>query len=197
MTTSAELPAENPLVAQTERQAHASIAGYIYQIEQAILRWISLGADDALYLEGVEDCDLYSPQQSSAQLCQFKARVSSVSLGRAEIIETLNNFWVAVAANPAVRCELRYVTTSPVVVEQHPALDQEDFTARLSVASQPLLAWPWTLSKGQWLPRPEYDKLVSQITTQPQSTTLLLGEPGSGKSALLSRLRNQTTRITA
>lgn len=360
MTTSAELPSENPLVAQTERQAHASIAGYIYQIEQAILRWISLGADDALYLEGVEDCDLYSPQQSSAQLCQFKARASSVSLGRAEIIETLNNFWVAVTANPAVRCELRYVTTSPVVVEQgnpfgvgvsgialwaraatdatvagqirshllgradlsvalrdflktgdlaavqaaffaritwttaapalealepeirrqlvhhgdsrsflvdacdaaypvlfafackactraqgrrltredflrefdaaakvhrenallkrerllahqnpswnlalgndaargeYPALDQQDLTARLTVASKPLLAWPSTLPKGQWLPRPEYDKLVSQITTQPQSTTLLLGEPGSGKSALLSRLAAECIKL--
>src|SRR4051812_14646817 len=106
------LPASNPLVADSQRQAQASIAGYIYQIEQSILRWINLRPDEALFLEGVEDCDVYSSQDQRSQGWQFKARADSVSLGRAEIIETLNNFWSATLANPAFRCELRYVTTS-------------------------------------------------------------------------------------
>lgn len=347
------LPVSNPLVANSQRQAHASIAGYIYQIEQSLLRWINLRTDEALFLEGVEDCDVYSSQDQSSQAWQFKARADSISLGRAEIIETLNNFWATNLANPAFACELRYVTTSAIVVEQnepfgaeisgitvwqravtnaadaeqirlhllrrtdltpqladflrdaevgdlqakllgritwtttaptsaelereikrqlvhlgegrsflaaacdatYPALfkftcnactrggarrltredflrefdeaarvhrenalikrqillatpcpdwsevvgsesgrgqfaaiDRTDFNTRIEAASQPLLSWPATLPNGAWLPRPEYDRLVAVVTKDNKSTTLLLGEPGSGKSALLSRL---------
>jgi len=71
------LPANNPLVANSQRQAHASIAGYIYQIEQSILRWINLQPDQALYLEGVEDCDVYSSQDQNSQAWQFKARANA------------------------------------------------------------------------------------------------------------------------
>ncbi|HEY4302336.1 MAG TPA: ATP-binding protein [Candidatus Didemnitutus sp.] len=353
-------PLQNPLAAQVDRQAWASFAGYIYQIEQAMLRWINLRPDEALYLEGVEDCDVCSSQDQSAQAWQFKARADSVSLGRAEIIQTLNNFWEMVRANPAFRCELRYVTTSPMVIEQgapfgdgiagislwkqaaadadsagrirahllgradlspelgaflrtsalpliqqeffaritwntsaparekleaeikrqlvhhgeawsflvpacdaaYPALfasackactraharrltredflrefdgaaqvhrenallkrqlllasptprwnevlssesgrgqfsaiDRTDFLERVTVASQPLLAWPATLPSGQWLPRPEYDQLSATITTQASSTSLLLGEPGSGKSALLARLAEHCVQL--
>lgn len=55
-------------------------------------------------------------------------------------------------------------------------------------ASRDLLAWRTTLPTGEWLERPELESLRQRIHTAPQSTTLLLGEPGCGKSAMLARL---------
>ena len=37
------------------RQAVPSLKGYAYQIWHSVYRWITLGKDDILYLEGAED----------------------------------------------------------------------------------------------------------------------------------------------
>lgn len=55
-------------------------------------------------------------------------------------------------------------------------------------ASQPLLTWPTTLPDGSWLARPELKTLCTHIRGTDGSLTLVLGEPGCGKSALLARL---------
>lgn len=55
-------------------------------------------------------------------------------------------------------------------------------------ASRDLLDWPTTLPGGDWLDRPELATLCEGLQTDESSTTLLLGEPGCGKSALLARL---------
>ncbi len=55
-------------------------------------------------------------------------------------------------------------------------------------ASRDLLAWPTTLPGGAWLQRPELEVLRQRIHQSPHSLTLVLGEPGCGKSALLARL---------
>lgn len=57
----------------------------------------------------------------------------------------------------------------------------------LAAASVDLLAWEKTLPNGRWMERPEqYDiEARFQLGT---SSTVLLGEPGSGKSALLSKV---------
>jgi len=60
-------------------------------------------------------------------------------------------------------------------------------------ASRELLAWPTTLDDGVWLDRPELGQLVHRIESETSSVTLLLGEPGCGKSALLARLGQQLT----
>jgi hypothetical protein len=62
-----------------------------------------------------------------------------------------------------------------------------------------LRTYPRTLPDGRELPRPELDALVEKIRTAPSSVTILIGERGSGKSALLSaldeRLRNHTIAV--
>ena len=55
-------------------------------------------------------------------------------------------------------------------------------------ASHDLLAWPTRLGKQHWIQRPELEQLLDRIFQNDFSTTLLLGEPGSGKSALLATL---------
>lgn len=71
-----------------------------------------------------------------------------------------------------------------------PALLPDDATLHdlLKRASQALLTWPTTLGEHRWIPREEFDRLSDLLATEPFSTTLLLGPPGSGKSALLARL---------
>ncbi|MBZ0170352.1 MAG: ATP-binding protein [Kofleriaceae bacterium] len=55
-------------------------------------------------------------------------------------------------------------------------------------ASQGLLNWPNTLGEGQQIERPELRQLVDRFQEAESSTTLILGAPGSGKSALLATL---------
>lgn len=57
----------------------------------------------------------------------------------------------------------------------------------LAVASVDLLAWEKTLPTGKWIERPERESIEARFQLD-TSSTVLLGEPGSGKSALLSRI---------
>lgn len=74
-------------------------------------------------------------------------------------------------------------------------LDQLDeaVTARdqFKPASRELLAWDRTLPGGTWLERPELGELLALVKPGDGSVTVLLGEPGSGKSALLSAFTAQ------
>jgi nucleoside phosphorylase len=57
----------------------------------------------------------------------------------------------------------------------------------LAAASVDLLAWEKTLPNGRWMERPER-KIIEGRFQHDTSSTVLLGEPGSGKSALLSQI---------
>lgn len=60
----------------------------------------------------------------------------------------------------------------------------------LGTRSADLLSWPQLLHSGEWIERPELGTLMSTICENNNSITVILGPPGSGKSALLSRLGN-------
>jgi nucleoside phosphorylase len=57
----------------------------------------------------------------------------------------------------------------------------------LGAASVDLLAWEKTLPNGRWMERPERESIEARFQLD-TSSTVLLGEPGSGKSALLSKI---------
>ena len=61
----------------------------------------------------------------------------------------------------------------------------------LNEASHALLSWPQTLPDGTWLARPEQQKLLNVVQSAEGTTTVLLGSPGSGKSALLASFCHQ------
>lgn len=71
--------------------------------------------------------------------------------------------------------------------------DAEAAKGALAEASVDLLSWEKTLPNGVWMERPEQTAIEERFEL-PSSTTVLLGEPGSGKSALLSRIAFQLAK---
>ncbi len=65
--------------------------------------------------------------------------------------------------------------------------EAENAKEALAAASAGLLAWEKTLPNGRWMERPERDNIETRFQLE-TSSTVLLGEPGSGKSALLSKI---------
>ncbi|HKZ42131.1 MAG TPA: AAA family ATPase [Candidatus Hodarchaeales archaeon] len=68
-----------------------------------------------------------------------------------------------------------------------------NFADTMRDVPQPLLDWPYTIN-GEWMERPELVEIRNEIhrliedNPKARSATLLLGSPGTGKSALLSCL---------
>lgn len=73
-----------------------------------------------------------------------------------------------------------------------PSSVDEAEAARIALAdaSADLLSWEKTLPNGDWIERPEQLAIAERLKL-PSSTTVLLGDPGSGKSALLSKIASQ------
>ena len=70
-------------------------------------------------------------------------------------------------------------------------IDQGKLLEELNAASQSLSSWPFTVGANQtWLERTEFNQIKEKLASKEPATLLLLGEPGSGKSALLSNLTN-------
>lgn len=63
----------------------------------------------------------------------------------------------------------------------------EEAKEALATASVNLLTWEKTLPNGSWIERPERDNIEARFQLD-TSSTVLLGDPGSGKSALLSKI---------
>jgi len=61
----------------------------------------------------------------------------------------------------------------------------------LADASKGLLSWRRTLSNNQQIKRLELNELLNRVKTEESSTTIILGVPGSGKSALMATLGNE------
>ncbi|MCA9666636.1 MAG: hypothetical protein KC503_13635 [Myxococcales bacterium] len=74
-------------------------------------------------------------------------------------------------------------------------VSRADLARRLRVASAPLRDWPATLGDDVWLEREELDRIRAKISESSSSVTLVVGGPGSGKSALLSRLLSEMTDV--
>jgi hypothetical protein len=74
------------------------------------------------------------------------------------------------------------------VAPEHEAKEYPELAAELLRASEDLLSWPATLPDGEQIVRPELDQLLSIPNQTIRSATVLIGEPGSGKSALLATL---------
>ncbi len=66
--------------------------------------------------------------------------------------------------------------------------DALDLDQEFIECSRGLLSWPRTLGNDEEIQRPELLEIIEKIQASNASTTLILGAPGSGKSALLAAL---------
>jgi len=90
--------------------------------------------------------------------------------------------------DPSIIQELQNIRALVQKGTEPPAIGFAELKKAVLRASASLLSWPRTLGENQWLERQELEILLERIDVNETSTTLLLGPPGSGKSALLSTL---------
>lgn len=108
-----------------ERDAWATIRGYVYQVDLTIARWLDVEPGNLLELEHGEDIDLLSqailPHDEAEQrrlLEQVKHREHALTLRTPAALAALANFSAHRTANPNVRLSFRYTTNARVGCER-------------------------------------------------------------------------------
>jgi len=109
-----------------------------------------------------------------------RGSVRLVVRARAKDIEHINLEALRTAASEVGVNLLGAVTLASLVAS-------DEALAVLALGSRDLLSWERTLPTGNWMVRPEEQAIEIRFALE-TSTTVLLGEPGSGKSALLSKI---------
>lgn len=74
------------------------------------------------------------------------------------------------------------------IVPEHSLEGLKEVTEELRIASHDLLHWPDSLPDGERFERPELQQLLALSSDRDRSVTAVIGDPGSGKSALLAVL---------
>lgn len=74
------------------------------------------------------------------------------------------------------------------LVPEHRLEELNEVAEELRLASYDLLSWPDTLPGGEQFVRPELDQLLTLCADNERTVTAVIGDPGSGKSALLAML---------
>lgn len=113
---STRMPSPTDFSGIQNRDATASIRGYVYQIYQSVLAWIFLGEDDVLILEGAEDFDVHSGP--SVVATQIKNEAGTVTLRSRSVLDSIKNFWTHQQNNDEFRVFLRFLTTAEAGCEK-------------------------------------------------------------------------------
>jgi chromosomal replication initiation ATPase DnaA len=100
----------SPLKSEPNRDATASIRGYVYQIYQSALAWIRLKPGETLFLEGAEDFDVHS--ENGVVTTQVKNQLQKLTLNNKGVIEAINNFWLNSKKNPSRTVSMRFLSTA-------------------------------------------------------------------------------------
>ena len=109
-----------------DRDAYASIRGYVYQIDRTVDRWLGLVAGQVLELERGEDIDLVgrlisaggAVEAEDRLLEQIKHREAAVTLRTPAALEALANFHDHRINNPGIELCFCFLTNATVGYEQ-------------------------------------------------------------------------------
>lgn len=107
---------QEPIKADTKRQATDSIEGYRYQILHSVNAWLDLADNDILYLEVAEDFDIESEGTFTAT--QVKHTQDPITLRSQQVIDAIKNYWELQTNNPDRRVKFRLLTKSQIGKEQ-------------------------------------------------------------------------------
>lgn len=97
---------------EVNRQAIASLKGYLYQIYQSVGAWIDLAAEETLLLEVAEDFALAT--KDALKGVQVKDVGGSVTLKNEGVRKTLVAYWEFKQANPEKDVSSIFVTTASI-----------------------------------------------------------------------------------
>lgn len=103
------------------RDAYATIKGYVYQVDTTLVRWLALPSGRRLQLECGEDIDEVSRSingQESRVAEQVKHREANPSLNQVGMLEILLNFFEHQQRNPGYTVSCRYLTNAPPALEK-------------------------------------------------------------------------------
>ena len=107
---------QEPIKADSKRQATDSMEGYRYQILHSVNAWLDLADNDILYLEIAEDFDIESDGTLTAT--QVKHTQDNITLRSQQVIDGINNYWELRTNNPDRRVKFRLLTKSEIGKEQ-------------------------------------------------------------------------------
>ncbi|MDE0015861.1 MAG: hypothetical protein OXU51_06720 [Candidatus Poribacteria bacterium] len=107
---------QEPIKADTTRQATDPIEGYRYQILHSVNAWLDLADNDILYLEVAEDFDIES--DGTFKATQVKHTQNNITLRSQQVIDGINNYWELRTNNRDRRVRFRLLTKSKIVEEQ-------------------------------------------------------------------------------
>jgi hypothetical protein len=108
------------------RDASATFAGYVYQVNVSVLRWLDLKPGEHLELEAGEDIDLVRKTSAAIEsekervLEQLKQISRSITLRSTDALEALANYCQHRKANPMTSLTFRFLTTASVGKERQP-----------------------------------------------------------------------------
>ncbi|WP_027834191.1 hypothetical protein [Maritalea myrionectae] len=98
------------------REAVASLGGYVYQVYQAALAWIELDESEFLFLEAAEDYVIAA--QNALNAVQIKGTSNTVTINSDDIIASIDSFVELRKKNPQLAIRLRHLTTSQIGKEK-------------------------------------------------------------------------------
>lgn len=99
--------------AERQRQAVASIRGYVYQIVASALAWSALAEDEMLLLEVAEDFLVATSEALTLTQVKDAPAGPAATLRTPGVVDTINSFWRLRNANRARRVRAVYMTTTP------------------------------------------------------------------------------------
>jgi hypothetical protein len=110
-------------VSDPQRDASDVVAGFVFQIDLTIQRWLEMKEHEVLELERGEDLDLIQLGDGDVPetrlLEQFKRRsTSAISLRSGDALMAVAHFCEHRRTNPSTRLQFRFLTTGALAKEQ-------------------------------------------------------------------------------
>jgi hypothetical protein len=111
-----------PFSYNENRDAYATIRGFVYQVDITIDKWLDLSNNDKLYLECGEDID--EMKGDIRLLGQVKHNdTNTFTLNTESFVETLTNFSKHRIDNPTLNLQLQYITNAHIRCEKTALFD--------------------------------------------------------------------------
>ena len=96
------------------RDAWSTLRGFVYQVDNTIMRWLELKDNEILELEKGEDIDIVTHDlqnnEVSRELEQIKYRESNITLNQETTIDILLNFYIHKTNNPNSKLFFRFIS---------------------------------------------------------------------------------------